>query len=162
MQERRTRVRSAARALPKPDEILQLARQRHDTAATRLPRALLANVRQHRARLAEISAGLSLKPQRLAIGNDRKTLAAFEQRAGGALRRLFDFKRQRFAGSAKLLASLSYKSVLQRGFALVRDAADIPVRTAAAVKPGAQLSIEFADGRIKVGEGGGPKQGSLF
>ncbi|MGQ0485689.1 MAG: exodeoxyribonuclease VII large subunit [Hyphomicrobiales bacterium] len=162
MQERRTRVQSAARALPKPDEILQLARQRHDTAAARLPRALLANLQQHRARLAGISAVLSLKPLRLAIANDRKTLAAFEQRAGGALRRVLDFKRQRFAGSAKLFASLSYKSVLQRGFAVVRDAADRPVRAAANVRPGAQLSIEFADGRIKVREGGGPGQGSLF
>jgi exodeoxyribonuclease VII large subunit len=162
MEERRTRVQSAARALPKPDEILQLVRQRHDTAAARLPRALLANLQQHRARLAGISAGLSLKPLRLAIGNDRKTLAALEQRAGRALRRVHDFKRQRFAGSAKLLASLSYKSVLQRGFALVRDAADNPVRAAAGVKPAAQLSIEFADGRIKVREGSGPTQGSLF
>jgi len=162
MQERRTRVQSATRALPRPDEILQLARQRHDAAAARLPRALLANLQQHRARLTKTSAGLSLKPLRLAIANDRKSLAAFEQRTAGALRRVLEFKRQRFLGGAKLLASLSYKSVLQRGFALVRDDGEHPVRAAASVKPGARLSIEFADGRLKVREGGGPAQGSLF
>jgi exodeoxyribonuclease VII large subunit len=60
------------------------------------------------------------------------------------------------------MASLSYKSVLQRGFALVRDEAERPVHAASAVRPGQDLSVEFADGRIKVRERGGPKQGSLF
>ena len=56
----------------------------------------------------------------------------------------------RIAHSGKLLAALSYRSVLERGFALVRDAGGHPVHAAAAVGPNAHLSVEFADGRVGV------------
>ena len=54
----------------------------------------------------------------------------------------------RVAHSGQLLAALSYRGVLARGFALVRDQAGQPVHAAAAVGPNAHLSIEFADGRV--------------
>ena len=38
--------------------------------------------------------------------------------------------------------------MLERGFALVRDAAGAPLRRAAAIAPGQALRIEFADGEI--------------
>ena len=74
MQERQTRVRSAARALPKPDEILALARQRYDSAAGRLIQGLKANTRFHRGRLSEIVPRLTLKSLSITIANDRKIL----------------------------------------------------------------------------------------
>jgi exodeoxyribonuclease VII large subunit len=46
------------------------------------------------------------------------------------------------------LTALSYRSVLARGFALVRDEAGHPLHNAASIGPGAALSIEFADGRV--------------
>jgi exodeoxyribonuclease VII large subunit len=72
--------------------------------------------------------------------------------------------------------------VLARGFALVRDAAGRPLRSAVAVTAGAPIEIEFADGRVgahvddaasttKPGDeavkprprrGGGSNQGNLF
>ena len=53
----------------------------------------------------------------------------------------------RVAHSGQLLAALSYRSVLARGFALVRDPSGTPLRSASAVSPGQQLDIEFRDGR---------------
>jgi exodeoxyribonuclease VII large subunit len=47
-----------------------------------------------------------------------------------------------------LLKAYSYQSVLARGFALVRDKANRPVRARAMVSPMQRLEIEFADGRI--------------
>jgi exodeoxyribonuclease VII large subunit len=47
-----------------------------------------------------------------------------------------------------LLSALSYRGVLARGFALVRDAQGQPVHAAAEIDPGAVLDIEFADGRV--------------
>ena len=54
----------------------------------------------------------------------------------------------RVAHSGQLLSALSYRGVLARGFALVRDAQGHAVHAAAAVGPSAHLSIEFADGRV--------------
>ncbi|MGH6907305.1 MAG: exodeoxyribonuclease VII large subunit, partial [Aestuariivirga sp.] len=162
LEERGTRVRAAARALPRPEDILALARQRHDTAAGRLVQALRANTQLHRSRLHEIAPRLSLNVVRNDIGNERKRLTALGQRSTQALLRLADSKKQKLQSTIKLMASLSYKSVLQRGFALVRDAKDMPVHAASAVKPGQPLVVEFADGRVKVREDSKPKQGSLF
>ena len=162
MQERETRLRSAARALPRPDEILAMARQRFDSAAGRLALALRANSAEHRNRLNKVAPRLSLTPLRKTIADERKSLALSQQRAARALLRIVEFKRQRFAGTARVIDSLSYKSVLLRGFAVVRDAKDVPVHAAAAVKAGQALVIEFADGKVKAREDSGPKQGSLF
>ena len=57
-------------------------------------------------------------------------------------------QRARIAHTGQLLAALSYKSVLTRGFALVRDERGHAVRAAAAVGPGARLDLEFSDGRV--------------
>jgi exodeoxyribonuclease VII large subunit len=54
----------------------------------------------------------------------------------------------RAAHSGQLLTALSYRSVLTRGFALVRDEQGHPVHAAASVGPGARLDLEFADGRV--------------
>jgi exodeoxyribonuclease VII large subunit len=47
-----------------------------------------------------------------------------------------------------LLSTLSYQSVLQRGFALVRDAGGRPVRAASATSASERLELEFRDGRV--------------
>ena len=48
---------------------------------------------------------------------------------------------------AQMLASLSYQSVLRRGFALVRDGDGRAVRSVASLAPGVRVGIELADGR---------------
>ena len=59
-------------------------------------------------------------------------------------------------GLARLLEGLSYESVLQRGFVLVRDAAERPVTQAAAVAEGMKLTLTFGDGTVPaIAEAGG-------
>ncbi len=62
---------------------------------------------------------------------------------------------------AKLAETLSYKSVLQRGYALVRDPKGKPIHAAADIKPWQPLIIEFADGEVTAREDS-PKQGKLL
>ena len=54
--------------------------------------------------------------------------------------------RRALMAHAQMLVSLSYQSVLRRGFALVRDADGHAVRSVAGLVPGARVGIEFADG----------------
>src|SRR5690606_23993996 len=58
-------------------------------------------------------------------------------------------RRRHLEGYDKLLATLSYQSVLKRGFALVRDAEGRTVRSASAVMAGNRLDVELHDGRIE-------------
>jgi exodeoxyribonuclease VII large subunit len=161
MDDRQTRVRSAARALPRPDEILALVRQRFDSASGRLGQALKANIREHAARLNRVSPRLSLAPLRTVIASERRSLDLSGRRAAQALTRLVAFQRQRFDGMAKLAESLSYKSVLRRGFAVVRTEKGKPVHQAADVSQWQALRLEFADGEVAVREDS-PKQRNLL
>jgi exodeoxyribonuclease VII large subunit len=55
-------------------------------------------------------------------------------------------RRSRLDGLAKLLQSFSYQSVLERGFALVRDAKGRAVRSVSGIEAKALIDIELADG----------------
>ena len=58
--------------------------------------------------------------------------------------------RVRVDGLAKLLDVVSYRSILERGFALVSDAESRePLRAAASVPEGRVLDIEFHDGHVR-------------
>ncbi len=177
---RRTELRAAARALPSLDTLLSVPRQRLDAAADKLPRALRANAHVHHQQFSRLVGRLS--PQLLKTRTERckELVAAFSERGRRAHRIYLGRLDDRVGNLGKLLGAYSYKGVLQRGYALVRDVAGAPLRSASAVSEGMALQIEFADGRVgaRAGEavagdpavkprakksgGGGSGQGSLF
>jgi exodeoxyribonuclease VII large subunit len=161
-QERKLRLQSAGRALPKPDDMLAIARQRLDNAAARLGPALKSSVQRHGLLLARSVGRLSLNTLRNHVGENRRRLPELQQRATRALSQVLNRKRDRFGSESKLLVSLGYKSVLARGFAVVRDKAGKPVRAASEAKPGTTLHIEFADGAVQATTAKAGGQGSLF
>jgi exodeoxyribonuclease VII large subunit len=174
---RRNAVRSAARALPDADEVLALPRQRLDHAADRLSRALRANAHVHRVSFSRIggrlsahvlrmhvehrreryagialrlraSVGANIEVHRTRIARERERVGVLAARAERAMDNLLDARWARCERDAQLLAAFSYRGVLARGFALVRDRAGRPLRKAAAVATGMPIDIEFADGRV--------------
>jgi exodeoxyribonuclease VII large subunit len=152
--------------LPKPDDILALARQRLDAAGGRLVQALRANSQAHRLGLERLKGRISAAPIKRRLEDQRRRLADHALRAPRAMRRLFDARRTELAAQTRLFESLSYKSVLKRGYAIIRDKADTIVPAAAATRPGQPVVIEFHDGKRDARVDGGakmpPRQGSLF
>ena len=57
-------------------------------------------------------------------------------------------RRVRFAALAQLLGAVSYRGVLARGFALVRDEREAPIKRASEISPPQPIRIQFADGEI--------------
>jgi exodeoxyribonuclease VII large subunit len=174
---RRSELRSAARALPDADEVLALPRQRLDHAAVGLRRALRANAHIHRVSFSRTagrlsphllrsnverrreryagvalrlraSAAANLEAYRTRIARQRERVGTLAARAGRAMDNYFEARWARCERDAQLLAAFSYRSVLARGFALVRDKAGKPMRTAAGLALGAPIGIEFADGSV--------------
>ena len=162
MEERRMRVMAASRALPKPDDLLALARQRLDLAGGKLTHGLSANLSVHGLRLARATGRLSLRPITQRLGDQRRRLSDQWTRAARALAQALSRRKDRLAAEAKLFASLNYTAVLARGYAIVRDAKGAPVRAAAASRPGQALDIEWADGHVGVHVNKDRDQGSLF
>jgi exodeoxyribonuclease VII large subunit len=174
---RRAELRSAVRALPKADELLALPRQRLDHAAAGLRRGLRTNAHVHHVDFSRIAgrlnvhllsanverrreryAGLSLRLRagvaanaaihRTRIGQQSERVRAFGERIRRAVGQIIAVRQSRATRGGELLAAFSYRGVLARGFALVRDAKGRPLRAAAAITAGMALEIEFSDGRI--------------
>ncbi len=175
IEQRRKELGLLARALPK--DILAGPRQQLDGLAERLPRALRANAQIHETQYSRVAArlapqllrnqierrreryeGLNRRLQtglvanaqahraRLARYRDRVT--AFGDRGRRAIAALLGQHGARVERAERLLSAFSYREVLKRGFALVRDGEGRPLRAAAGVTSGMRLDIEFADGRV--------------
>jgi exodeoxyribonuclease VII large subunit len=174
---RRTELRAAARALPNAEELLAIPRQRLDACAERLPRALRANAQIHHTQYSRIAGRLApqllranVERRRLrldaanhrlitalkayrdarlnAIVRQKDRVKACGERSGRAVRILIANRVARAERAGQLLAAFSYRGVLSRGFALVRDDTGNPLRAASSISSGMSLDIEFADGRV--------------
>ncbi len=186
---RATDLRSLSRLLPSADALLALPRQRLDIAGQRLPRALKANAAAHRLALTRAEGRLAPQRLAVLVERRRERFELFAGRLSSALRananahrERIDRARERVNGVharlapclrrsheerarklrslEQLMQALSYKGVLARGYALVRDANGEPVHAAAEVASGQALEIEFRDGRVSAlatGEGTPPR-----
>lgn len=148
LQTRRTELRAAAAALPAARDLLALPRQRFDMAAGRLGQSLKINTQAHRGKYQAASARLSLSSLENSLRQARERMNGLTDRNTRAFGVNTDAKRPRLDGLSKLLNTLSYKSVLDRGYALVRGEDGTPIFRANDVTAGMGLSIEFADEQI--------------
>jgi exodeoxyribonuclease VII large subunit len=158
----RTRLQGAGRALPRPEDILALVRQRFDAASARLPQGLRANLQHHRLDLARQSSRLSLGNVRRLAGDYQRRLADMGQRARAAIDRRMSTLQDRLQAEAKLFAALNYTAVLERGFAVITDTHDRPLKRAAEVTSGQTLKIRFADDTVEATARRKTGQGELF
>ncbi|KIN64521.1 Exodeoxyribonuclease 7 large subunit [Sulfitobacter noctilucicola] len=144
-------------------------RTRLNGLAARLGPALSRGIASKRDRYESRAKGF--RPA--ALQRDRDAKAESFQRlvtrlSGAAQRQMMDWQK-RLAAMERLRETLSYKSTLARGYAVVRGDGAVVTGTKAA-KKAAVLEIEFADGRMVVGGKAPTKkaappakdQGSLF
>jgi exodeoxyribonuclease VII large subunit len=126
-------------------------RQRINDQVLKAERVVERMIDRLQARIARADAVLSGLPARLAGETARsgERLASIGRRSDAALDTFLKRERSAVAAHDRILQSLSYKNVLKRGYAVIRDEDDHVLATAAAVVGGATLSIEFADGRIR-------------
>lgn len=144
---RRTALIAAARGLGRPEEILGPSTQRLDRASDQLRSALRARVDQSATKLARLRLSSRLLHGR---ANDAgKNVRQLWARLVATKPRQIERKQDRLIAAGKMLRSLSYENVLERGFALVRDGQGNLIRQAAAQDEGAQVSIKFVDGSRK-------------
>jgi len=120
----------------------------------RLPPVLI-----ERPRRSADAAGRSLARERIVLARRRAECAEALARLEARLERAFSegarSRRAKLFGAAQMLEAVSYRGVLERGFALVRDEARMPLRRASVVQEGQRLRIEFADGEVFAAAKGG-------
>jgi exodeoxyribonuclease VII large subunit len=166
-------VSGLARGLGDPLRLIEERQQRLDVSGERLR---LATQQMVDRRSAELAAARLVSPnmviaakEQLLVGEARALKSAMERFKGDTLQKidrtsdrleqygerlrrcgteLLEHGRRQVDQFGKLLESYSFHSVLNRGFALVRDQDGHPILTAAVTRAGDTIGIEFADGRI--------------
>lgn len=157
--EKRQHLDALGRGLRGPREQLDMARQRFDDLSDRLRHALRVGVAAQRSRMETMMAKLRPALLKREAADYRRRLAESDARLLRAIRQRQADAMQRLTQPAKLLESLSYKNVLSRGFAVVYGADGRALKDAAAMPPGAMVTIEMQDGRRDArieGEGATP------
>ncbi len=149
LEKRRTEVRAASARLPRLETLFQIPQQRFDRATERLNAALVANTRAAQSKLDRVAA--RLRPQALGqdIARRRDQLMRAGARLKPAMLRTLDAHKKLLDGAARMLESLSHKSVLARGFVMVHRADGALVRAAKDLSPGDEIELTFADDKQK-------------
>jgi exodeoxyribonuclease VII large subunit len=125
-------------------------RQRLAERVARSERCLERHMLKEHNRLGRASASLAALPARL-IGHlqrEGQHLRSLGRHADTAISHKLLRSRSAITAQDRVLQSLSYKNVLKRGFAVVRDEDDRPVTRVAGLTAGRVLSLEWADGRV--------------
>ncbi|MEQ9490238.1 MAG: exodeoxyribonuclease VII large subunit [Alphaproteobacteria bacterium] len=159
-----------SRGLPDPASLLGQASQRLDDYSERFQLAGRSGFALRAERVANLGARLHSPKQTMAQKSDR--LHDLLDRFAGAGRRLVARTRDRFDRGGyqdrlvkgidrkhrqdaraleqlgRRLESVSYKNVLARGFAVVRDANNQPIAKAAGIANGQALTIEMQDSSV--------------
>jgi exodeoxyribonuclease VII large subunit len=173
------RVSGLARGLPDPMTLLGQATQRLDDLAERLPHGLRARaeragrdlsglgarlgpptsalLRHRGTELGGLLGRLTLDEVRARLPRHGRSLAELDARQGHALGRRLADAAARLQAQASLLGSLSYRGVLERGFALVRDDHGQLVDGAAEARARTALELEFHDGKVRTVVASGPR-----
>jgi exodeoxyribonuclease VII large subunit len=121
---------------------------RLDALSRRASASLARTTGPRRARLERAAGRLSPQPIIERVARCHERLQALTLRVRRSVLARVGEHRRHLDGCGKLLASLSYHGVLQRGYALVRDSAGRTMRAARDIAAGQLIDIELADGRI--------------
>jgi exodeoxyribonuclease VII large subunit len=89
---------------------------------------------------------LRIEPLEQRLQRAAEVLEARAQRAETAFERMLERRQSRLEAVSRLYDTLNYTAVLKRGYAIVKDASGTLVKTAAELKTGTALRLEFADG----------------
>ena len=148
LNELKERVSGLARGLPKPAELLALSMQRFDELSDRMPRALKVCVERQAVRLDSIGRMLRHETILSEVKRSHNQVDILSERMNRAIENRVSQKLGTFDSPARLLESLSYHKVLERGFAVIRDEKGQVISDGKKVANGAALGIEFRDGII--------------
>ncbi len=146
VQSRKDQLQALSRALPKPTDILAMSQQRFDDLCDRLPRALSLVTSTKESQLNRIAGGLT--PGRLLqmVAFRGREIEAKNERLLPAVNRALRQQSDKLSSISRILESLSYERVLERGFSVVKNSAGQIVSSAGSLSAGDAVELHFADG----------------
>ena len=136
-------LRAAGRGLLNPAEMVERRAQSVDLAVAGLERGLQSCLSRAALRVTDLGARLRPPERRLAeVGAE---LTGLGSRLDQQIDIQLDRRRVALGSAVRLLEANSFERVLERGFALVTTPEGLPVKRAAEVAEGAEVTVRFAD-----------------
>jgi exodeoxyribonuclease VII large subunit len=169
IEDRRLRVEGLARGLPDLDSLIGAQQQRLDGEDERLGNAMQGLLRERgqqvahwaaqikeplqvlfetETRVAQGGKDLAAAIERFLDAQDNRAARVADRFVPGLAERQTHDAGQKLKAAGALLESLSFRRVLDRGYAVVRDTEGNAVMTAAALQIGDSVLVEFSDGRV--------------
>lgn len=141
-------LETLSRGLPHPQNTLALLQQRLDEKGGRLNQAMQSLILLARNRLGK----LHIQPQLLQIDlkKDRQQMEQLTARLHRATENILQRKGESLQRHSRLLQSLSYQRVLERGFTLLFDQKGQPVTKAENVANTEEYRLQFQDGSVDI------------
>lgn len=135
---------------------IERARLTFDPGARRLPGAAAQLLERKQSGMARITPRLTAQPIRTDLRHAGQRLDTLVRRGDAAASTGMGSRRTQLDQWGKLLATLSYRNVLARGYALVQDDQGQVVSSAVALRPGDGVRLSFADGEVAATIAGAP------
>jgi exodeoxyribonuclease VII large subunit len=137
-------LRVISSSFKQPERLFEYPTQRLDSAIQNLKYSLGGLVQGQHNRLLRVSGGLKSPIHRLEreVQNYQYLGEALRQSALNS----YKMAEHRLETFSKLIEVLSFKSVLRRGFALIRDEDGSPLASIQAIQPKSRVMIEMQDG----------------
>lgn len=148
LSEPRNNLRAAARGLSTPQAMLDIPRQRFDSISMRLGRGLAIAASAKRAGYEKVAGRLSWHGLSRMLNTGAERIEVLEHRGARAVNQSLERRKAGLEQSGRMLGSLSYKSVLDRGFAVVLDQNDKTITSANSVSANTVINIRMKDGNI--------------
>lgn len=139
-------LRHIAARIGSPERMLELRFQRVDHLSSSLRHSVETRLQRGQQAVLKV-AGRLISPQQIVVLAS-KNLDFAAKRLQQAYAAHVKDKQGRVDGASKLLEALSFKSVLGRGFALLRDGAGQPVLSVASIRQQDRITVELKDGVI--------------
>ncbi|TAL00561.1 MAG: exodeoxyribonuclease VII large subunit [Rhodospirillaceae bacterium] len=150
LDEGRIHLQGLVRGIPRLDMIVAQKTQDLDGLAERLAQGPQKLIQRRREDLVALGARLNLDRFRQDLTRTDRDLKVSAERLANAAKRFFADTGTRVTTMTARLESVSPRRVLERGYAMVWDAAGSPVTLAKGIATGDSLKVEFADGSIGV------------
>lgn len=146
----RERVVSVQKLLPSYQNLFNLKLNDINVLAQRLPTAIKIYLQNEITNLQTSSSKLNLKILKEKIKNSQNSLSSLKNQLTNNSKTNLSTQSNRVLSVSKLLESLSYKSVIKRGFSVVRNSSNIILTKKTDVLNDKKLNVETKFGTINV------------
>ena len=146
----RERVVSVQKLLPSYQNLFNLKLNDINVLAQRLPTAIKIYLQNEITNLQTSSSKLNLKILKEKIKNSQNSLSSLKNQLTNNSKTNLSTQSNRVLSASKLLESLSYKSIIKRGFSVVRNSSNVILTKKTDVLNDKKLNVETKFGTINV------------